>query len=129
MEGEDQIGMVFDLIERRDWEGVNALVQSVPDVASVVCRFTHGIAACVSPSGPRGNLALHEACKHHAPIRIVNLILEANMDAVKSQGQFGYLPLHVACSSGASLKVVSRLIELYPSATILLQNGEPLTRS
>ena len=110
--------MVFDLIERRDWEGVNALVQSVPDVASVICRFTHGV-ACVSPSGPRGNLALHEACKHQAPIRIVNLILEANMDAVKSQGQFGYLPLHVSCSSGASLEVVARLIELYPAATRL----------
>lgn len=110
--------MVFDLIEQRDWEGVNALVQSVPDVASVICRFTHGI-ACVSPSGPRGNLALHEVIKHQAPIRIVNLILETNMDAVKSQGQFGYLPLHVACSSGASLEVVSRLIELYPAATRL----------
>ena len=113
----DDLGIIFEVISRKDWSAVSMLLEDVPTVASKICKFSQGISFVASSGGGKGNLALHEACKHQPTIKIVNSLLEVYKDAVKIPGQCAYLPLHYACSSGASREVISRLIEVYPAAT------------
>lgn len=99
----------FDLIESRKWNELIERLQTHPSDASVVA--SEGV------SSAQGNLALHEACKNQPPIKVVEALLKAFPDAIKTKGRWGYTPLHYACSSGASPEVVARLIKAYPAAT------------
>ena len=114
----DELGLIFDLIAQKDWEGVSMFLETVPEVASVVC-LTHGTSgfSLFGLEGVQGNLPLHEVCKYHPPIGIVNMLINIHEDAVKTPGQCAYLPIHYACSFGASADVITRLIEVYPNST------------
>jgi hypothetical protein len=101
---------LLQLIKTHDYEQVLHLLKRYPEATRKVLTKT-------SNGDELGNLALHEVVKHQSPIKVVELVLKINEDAIKTKGQRGYLPLHYACLYGASVEVVSRLIAKYPSAT------------
>jgi hypothetical protein len=106
--GQADLGVVYDLIESRQWEGVIEFFRTNPE-ASKTSRLSNFLSD--------GNFPLHEVCRQQPPLDVVNLLLEWNEEAVQMRGQHGYLPLHFACASGASYDVVARLIDVHPAAT------------
>jgi hypothetical protein len=105
---------VFDLIDDREWEALKTLIRSKPSVAEEALSKASG------DSGRRsseGQLALHEACKCKPPLDVVELLIDANISALKAKGQRGFTPLHWAVSQGASVDVVAKLINSYPPGT------------
>ena len=61
--------------------------------------------------------ALHLACQRTPPADIIQMLLDANPDAVKSRSQpYGELPLHFATGNNmASLEVIRQLVDVDPS--------------
>jgi hypothetical protein len=98
---------LLNVIHRRDWDELLYRIETQPHIAYV--KFS-------GRSTSAGNLLLHEACRHQAPIDTIEVLVDANEDAVRAKGHSGYLPLHYACSSGASERVVELLLSIYPDA-------------
>jgi len=103
---------VLRLIEKKSWEEMIEKIKEDPSLA-----FSSLTGASLSSSSSQGNLALHEVCKYQTPLPVIEALLHANPDAVRTRGQWGYLPLHYACASGASHLVVEMLIDAYPAGT------------
>ena len=108
------LGIVFQLIDCREWEGVISFFNKVPEAAS--------LGRVVTTANDVMNLPLHEVCRQrNPPLTVVNLLLELNPSGASERGQNGYLPLHYACkndeSSTSISKVIRRLLEANPSAT------------
>jgi hypothetical protein len=101
--------LLHELIVARQFEQALERLYMTPEEATMVTSH---------------NLALHEACKHQAPLELVEKLLEIHPDAVSERGQWGYLPLHFAVCSRAPHQVVARLISSYPSATRHADNAE-----
>ena len=106
---------LLDLIERQQFDLVIARIKRDPSEASVI--LASASAGAHNSVMNQGNLALHEACKNQPPLDVIEALLDANEEAIKTKGQWGYLPLHFACCSRASPEVVAKLIVSYPSAT------------
>ena len=105
------LGIVFQLIDAREWEGVISFFQKVPEAAS--------LGRVVSSANDVMNLPLHEVCRQRSPpLTVLNLLLDLYPSALSEKGQNGYLPLHYACENGdCPSKVIKRLLELSPSAS------------
>ena len=81
-----------------------------------------------SSKNRKGNSVIHEVCKHGAPLEVVSLILQLNIDAAFIEcPQFGYLPIHYAAtadsdgaaassklSMSSSLDVIAKLLDVHP---------------
>jgi hypothetical protein len=110
----DEGSMLLELIERKEFDKVVARVKSRPGEAMMTLSSLSGAHNSVMN---QGNLALHEACKNQPTVEVIDTLLEANEQGIRTKGQWGYLPLHFACASRASPEVVARLIIVFPSAT------------
>lgn len=55
-------------------------------------------------------LPLHEAVRQHAPLTLIDLLVQAYSGACRQCTQFGELPLHIALDSGADPKIVHLLL-------------------
>jgi hypothetical protein len=111
---EHHVPQLLELIEMQRFSEVIARIQAKPSEATVTLSGHSGAHNSIMN---QGNLALHEACKNQPPSDLINVLLEANENALKTKGQWGYLPLHFACCSRAAPEVVAKLIIAYPSAT------------
>jgi hypothetical protein len=111
-----QVNLLVELIEHQQFEEAINRVRKFPEEATYFSSVSADHNAHNSIMN-QGNLALHEACKSQPPIELIDALLAANEEAVRTKGQWGYLPLHFACCSRASPQVVARLIVTYPSAT------------
>mmetsp|Transcript_26752 Transcript_26752/g.62523 ORF Transcript_26752/g.62523 Transcript_26752/m.62523 type:complete len:509 (-) Transcript_26752:1004-2530(-) len=109
---------LLDLIQKKKWEQLLYRLLNDPHAAYVI--FTGRSTTSTSD----GNLALHEACKHDAPIDIVEALIESNEKAIMTKGNKGYLPLHCACDSGASVEVIEFLESLYPEGVKLVDDED-----
>jgi ankyrin repeat protein len=89
-----------DAISDFDWDAVVDAVQRDPAV-------THYF------DGDRRNmLLLHFVCALHPPLHVVDLVLEANSEAVWSKSKnAGITPLMIACGRNASDEVIRRLLK------------------
>ena len=114
---------LLEMIERREFDHVIDSVKARPAEAAMVLS---GTSAAHNSVMNQGNLALHEACKNQPSLELVNVLLEANEEAIRTKGQWGYLPLHFACASRASPEVVARLIVLFPPGTRTKDDHEGL---
>ena len=113
--------MLLDLIERQQFDKVIARIKARPSEAKMILSGNSGAHNSVMN---QGNLALHEACKNQPTMELIDVLLEANEDAIRTKGQWGYLPLHFACASRASPEVVAKLIVVHPSATRAMDDHE-----
>jgi hypothetical protein len=98
---------LLNIVHRRDWEELLYRVETQPHIT--YAKFS-------GRSSSAGNLLLHEACRHQAPIDTIESLVDANEAAVRTKGHSGYLPLHYVCSAGASERVVEFLLSIYPDA-------------
>jgi hypothetical protein len=111
---EHHVPQLLELIEMQRFNEVIARIKAKPSEATLTLSGHSGAHNSIMN---QGNLALHEACKNQPPADLINVLLEANENALKTKGQWGYLPLHFACCSRAAPEVVAKLIIAYPSAT------------
>ncbi|KAL3912199.1 MAG: hypothetical protein SGILL_006979 [Bacillariaceae sp.] len=107
-QGEADEWALLEIIRRRDWDHLMDSCINNPHLAYV--KFSS------RSNMNKGNLILHEACKHNPPIHILDAIYDANESAVMIKGFGGYFPLHHACASGASEEVIRYLISKFPGA-------------
>ena len=80
----------------------------------------------VQTKDDKGLLPLHRACKHNAPVEVINTLLAAYPEAARLKSLVieretkynfgGKLPLHVACESKASIEIINALLASYPDA-------------
>lgn len=100
---------LLELVENQQYEqAIHQIKENPADALRTVSGST---------GTNQGNYLLHEACKNQPTLDFIDILLEANENAVRTKGQYGYLPLHFACCSRASPEVVAKLIVTYPSAT------------
>jgi hypothetical protein len=111
---EHHVPQLLELIEMQRFSEVIACIKAKPSEATLTLSGHSGAHNSIMN---QGNLALHEACKNQPPVELIEVLLEANENALKTKGQWGYLPLHFACCSRAAPEVVAKLIIKYPSAT------------
>jgi hypothetical protein len=102
------LGVIFQLIDCREWEGVISFFNKVPDAASIGRVYGEDVM----------NLPLHEILQQQSPpLTVLNLLLELNPDGIKQKGNQGFLPLHYACANKSiSNRIITRLLEKYPAA-------------
>jgi hypothetical protein len=79
----------LSLIEKNSWEALIEKVKEDPSLA-----FSPLSGASSWSSGSQGNLALHEVCKQQPTVAVIEALMQAYPDAVRTRGQWGYLPLH-----------------------------------
>lgn len=85
-----------------------------PDViAALVDAYPE--AALKAHSG-EGLLALHLAALHGASPESIQLIYEANPDAIETETESGYLPLHYACKKDVGVDTFKTVLDFYPDA-------------
>lgn len=101
---------LLNIIENNRWERLLYRILKKPHTAHV--KFTGRSLKSTSA----GNLILHEACKHDAPIDIIEALIEINQPAIAIKGHGGYLPYHCACANGAKLELIEYLYSIYPDA-------------
>jgi hypothetical protein len=111
---EHHVPQLLELIEMQRFGDVIARIKAKPSEATLTLSGHSGAHNSIMN---QGNLALHEACKNQPSADLINVLLAANENALKTKGQWGYLPLHFACCSRAAPEVVAKLIIAYPSAT------------
>lgn len=102
------LGVIFQLIECREWEGVISFFNKVPEAASIGRVYGEDVM----------NLPLHEVLQQQSPpLTVLNLLLDLNPGGIKQKGNQGNLPLHYAClNKSVSNKIITRLLEAYPTA-------------
>lgn len=106
---------MFQLLEKQNWNGLARHVRSYPQTTFV--RMTRSGSGLSLSS--KGNLLLHEICRHSPPVALVDTVLHLNKSALKATGEHGRLPLHFACACGASGEVVQRLLKDFAAASKL----------
>jgi hypothetical protein len=101
------LGIIFQLIDCREWEGVISFFNRVPEAASIGRVY-----------GEDTNLPLHEVCQQeNPPLTVINLLLDLHPPGIAQKGINGYLPLHYVCENTAvGSKIIKRLLEVYPTA-------------
>lgn len=93
-------------------ELVRILINAYPEAARDVCF---------------GTLALHWACLKDAPLEVVYMILEKNIEAVNFKDENDMLPLHYLCASKyAQLDVAEQLLLWFPDS-VLVRDGSGRT--
>ena len=105
---------LLNLVETKNWEKLLYRVLKKPPTAHVK----------ISSRSSKGNLILHEVCKHDPPIDVVEALIELNDQALKTKGNLGYLPLHVACAHSASIELIQLLHSHYPDAAKITDDDE-----
>ncbi|CAJ1966497.1 unnamed protein product [Cylindrotheca closterium] len=112
------MGLLFELIESREWEGVISFCNQVPDAASIGRVYAEDIL----------NLPLHEVLKQpHPSWTVINLLLNMYPEGIAKKGYQGNLPLHYACSNETiSIEILQGLLEAYPTATRLRNDEDSL---
>eukprot|EP00980_Cylindrotheca_fusiformis_P001350 scaffold338_cov116-Cylindrotheca_fusiformis.AAC.15 len=118
------LGVVFQLIDCREWEGVISFFNKVPEAASIGRIYKENVE----------NLALHEVVRQqNPPLTVINLLLELNPTCISHRGHEGNLPLHYACAnkrisntSNGSSKILNRLLEAYPTAVRMRNDDDAL---
>jgi len=63
-----------------------------------------------------GMTLLHAVVRLNPPVHILEVMIDANGDALKGQDCVGRTPLHVACGTGADGLIIKRLVKAYPQA-------------
>jgi len=91
-----------NLVFLEDWNSVLSACRSNPHEATIPDRM--------------GDLPLHEACQLGSPFHIIESLLSAYPDGIKSRGFCGRLPLHSAVYKQPSLIVIKYLLQKYPKA-------------
>lgn len=117
--GEEQdMAVLFQLIESREWEGVISFCNQVPDSATVGRVYAEDVL----------NLPLHEVVKQPNPsLTVVNLLLQMYPEGIQKRGYQGNLPLHFACTNeNISIRIIQRLLEAYPAAARLRNDEDAL---
>lgn len=96
-----------------DWDRVLAKLRRSPKIAFY------------SDDERQGMLLLHLACALYPPLSVLNLIIEANPNAIRRKSHEGLTPLHIACGRNASSGVVKLLIGRDPKSLVEVdENGQ-----
>jgi ankyrin repeat protein len=91
---------LFNICKTKNWHKVGPYCsQYAEDVAYVDVQHSSG------------NNALHEACRHQPPARVVQHLLAVQPLLTSHVNADGDLPLHIACRNQASLTVLRLLLE------------------
>ncbi|KAL7553004.1 hypothetical protein ACHAWF_016249 [Thalassiosira exigua] len=101
--------ILFRLILKKDWDGVQARLGLFPDEAST----------WIVTKGFNGNLRflpLHKACVLGPPPAIVQGLIRAFPDGVLRADQDGWLPIHCACFYSATPGTIDALLKAEPKA-------------
>jgi hypothetical protein len=98
-------------IQRKDWRGAEAAVDSDPHEAST----------WVARREPDGKLRwrllpLHAAIIFKAPLPTIKALLDAHPEATACKDDQGMLAIHLAFRNGAGEKIVQLLLETYPQS-------------
>jgi ankyrin repeat protein len=99
--------ILFRLIIKKEWSSATSRVHAFPDEANT----------WIVTKGFNGNLRflpIHKACVLTPPVTLMEALVAANPESVKSRDQDGWLPIHCACFYGASEAVVNTLLVAYP---------------
>ena len=100
--------LLVDAIYRQGWDDVIEIARHHPEVASDILFIPEG-------SHVTKRIALHEALRYRAPLRVVKCLVEAYPDSVCCrEATFKFLPIHFACRNGAPTEVIQYLIEQFP---------------
>ena len=100
--------LLVDAIYRQGWDDVIEIARHHPEVASDILFIPEG-------SHVTKRIALHEALRYRAPLRVVKCLVEAYPDSVCCrEATFKFLPIHFACRNGAPTEVIKYLIEQFP---------------
>ena len=97
---------LFKLIMKKDWKAVSERAKSNPEEA----------VTWIATKGYNGNLRflpLHKACVLQPPEHVIEALIKAYPDAIKSRDQDGWLPIHCACFYGAAALIVKLLLDAY----------------
>jgi hypothetical protein len=95
------------IIAEKSWQPVRQWLSS---------HSAEEVRAASQQKGEGGLTALHFACRHVAPIDVVDVLLAIAADTVSWPDSFGWLPIHYACASGSDSEVVKALAEFYPES-------------
>lgn len=101
---------VSTLIMMKEWHQLARDVSVCPNMARVVLTV-------MDRSKPATRLPLHEACRHQAPIEVVEALLCAYPEAVLARdSMYHFLPIHFACRYGECPAVVESLLQKFPTS-------------
>lgn len=104
-------------IKRRDWEGARLRALTYPSDAHY--------------RGQKGNAPtpMHLVCLYRAPLDLIELLIDANPDALFAQDAEGWTPLHLTILYGGDEETVLLLIRRGGKTAVSLQSplaGSPL---
>ncbi len=91
--------ILFQLIHRQKWRKLRRLIKGRS--GKKLCKECDGT----------GLFLLGIALGFHAPIDIIQLILQTDPEQILQKDLYGANPLHMACLNGASIETVKLLIE------------------
>lgn len=130
--------MIYKTVERKDWKGLQRLLQSHPEWVTSQSRDdeppvlralkVHAPAFVietiisievmqVNRTDSAGNSTIHYATMHQASLATIQMVLTYDPNAKSRANNEGYLPLHLACKFGSSADVIDHLLKIYPAAS------------
>jgi hypothetical protein len=67
----------------------------------------------VLKKGNFGQLAIHMACGHSAPVEVIQLLLDSDTDkkTILEKDNYGWLPIHYACVNNGPVEVIQLLLD------------------
>ncbi|CAB9504980.1 expressed unknown protein [Seminavis robusta] len=126
---------LFRAVSQKNWQGILYYLRTgsfsfSPLSSGNKSAITKQAQTWVSKRDVNGNelwrqLPLHAAICFGAPMKVIEKLLEANRDALKSPDCYGNLPLHLAFIFDASDHVTAYLMKAFP-ASIHVMNFEGL---
>lgn len=119
----DDIALLYALAQRRSLELIRLFVEKGGGVDCVVKAYGKGLTP------------LHWACKHNAPLEVVQYLIEegekyfpkeGKAQIVSMQSHYHQVPLHLVCTNGpdTSLSVISLLLEACHGKNLQLKDRD-----
>lgn len=109
---------LIKLVEKKKWEEAIQRCVDYPQEASTwMCRLQEVDGADKKKTEVRWRiLPLHSAIVLHAPVEVIEALVDAYPDGIKTGDDRQMLPLHMAFRLGASPETAAVLVDAYPDA-------------
>jgi len=109
---------LIKLVEKKKWEdAIQRCVEKPEEASTWMCRLQE-----VDGKGKKKNelrwriLPIHSAIVLHAPVEVIEALVDAYPDGIKTGDDRQMLPLHMAFRLGANTETAAVLVDAYPDA-------------